>query len=100
MRIEGQCVQVRLCLEEVGKPSTAGQRPYRLTALAQGPHQRAGHLADRGADGARQEQRLGDVAERALHLLRQPLAEPARQAAAAQVLLQRFAGVIRRRPCG
>ncbi|MET7519538.1 hypothetical protein ABZS88_40335 [Streptomyces sp. NPDC005480] len=93
MRVVRECIDVRLGLQQVGQARAAGQRPHGLAAFAQRTDQRAGDFADDRADRAGRQQRLGDVGERGLHLLWQHLAEPASQAAAAQVLLQRLAGM-------
>lgn len=94
VRIEGQGVQVGFGLQQVRQPGTARQGPYGLAAFAQRADEGAGDLADDRADRAGQHERLSDVGERGLHLLRQRLPEPGAQPGAAQVLLQRFAGVV------
>ncbi|MFF9896828.1 hypothetical protein [Streptomyces longispororuber] len=94
VRVEAERVQVKFGFQQVGQPRAAGRRPYGLSALAQGAGQGAGHLSDGGPEGAGQQEGLGDVGHGGLHLLGQRLAEPAGQAAAAQVLLQALAGVL------
>ncbi len=94
VRVEGQCVQVGFGLQQVRQPGAARERAYGLAAFAQRTDEGAGDLADDRADGAGQHERLGDIGERGLHLLRQRLPEPRAQTCAPQILLQRFAGVV------
>lgn len=94
MRVVGERVDVGFGLQKVGQSCTPGEGSHGLAALAQRPYERAGHFAVDRSDGAGQQQRLGDVCEHGLHLLRQCLPGPGGQAAAAQVLLQWLAGVL------
>lgn len=93
VRVVGEGVQVGLGLQQVGQPGAARERPYGGAVVPQCADDAAGDLPDDRADRARQQHRLGDVGQRRLHLLRHGLAEAPAEAAAAQELLQRLAGV-------
>ncbi|MFE9853640.1 hypothetical protein ACFYPN_33330 [Streptomyces sp. NPDC005576] len=92
--VEGQRLEVRVGVQQVREACAAGERAYRLAPLAQRGREGGDDLADGCADGSGQQQCLGDVGECGLHLLAHRFAEPAREAAAVQVLLQALAGVL------
>ncbi|MFF2721380.1 hypothetical protein [Streptomyces sp. NPDC058011] len=94
MRIEAERLHIGPGFQEVGEARAPGERADGLPPLPQGPYKGAGDLCDGCAHGAGQQQRLGDVGHGRLHLLRHRFAEPAGQAAAAQVLIQVLAGVL------